>query len=39
MYEECDYTLLLFLDSFVVLLSWYAVGTVYNVTFDVVGSG
>jgi len=39
MYEKCDYTLLVFLDSFALLLSQYAVGTIYNVTFDVVGSG
>jgi len=39
MYEKCDCTLLVFLDSFALFLSQYAVGTIYNVTFDVVGSG
>jgi hypothetical protein len=39
MYEKCDYTLLVFLHIFALLLSQYAVGTIYNEAFYVIGSG
>jgi hypothetical protein len=38
MYKKCDYTLLVFL-YIALLLSQYAVGTIYYVAFYVVGSG
>lgn len=38
MYEKCDYTLLVFLYTFALLLYQYAVGTIYNVAFYIVGS-